>query len=46
MSNHCGGYMLNDFLLLLRQYGFFDELDKGSMIKSLMNIINIGESYR
>lgn len=42
MSNHSGGYMLNDVLKLLHKEKFFESLSKESTKKFIKNIIDVG----
>jgi len=42
MSNHSGGYMLNDVLLLLEEYEFFKHLNKTKLLEFIKKIISIG----
>ncbi len=42
MSNHDGSHMLNDVLLLLGKYGFFDGLTQDKILEFANDVVKIG----
>lgn len=45
MSNHDGGYMLNEVLLLLEKYGFFNTLRQQEIVDFAKDIVTIGNDH-
>ncbi|TSJ81474.1 MAG: hypothetical protein NMK33_03195 [Candidatus Cardinium sp.] len=45
MSNHSGSYQLNDVLILLDSYQFFETLEKEKILSLIKGIQKIGEEY-
>lgn len=45
MSNHSGSYMLNEVLLLLEKYHFFNSLTQKEIIDFINEIETIGNCY-
>jgi hypothetical protein len=45
MSNHSGGYMLNDVLYTAKDMGIFEAVDKEKARKFAIELVKIGRDY-